>query len=234
MAFFRMKVLAAAMAAAALLITSCTTVNKLGMYRFQGSTLAADMPLPPEPKLDINYDVTLDSKNPVYSALSVVSNLSKASQAEKVTVLMKGALADVNVPDIVLRESSAACASALGADQAGQGAPSDFLLGLEIRDWGIRADSPGSVVSLHIRLTASLVHQRDRDLAWRREISVDQPANPSMFGLGQIAGNIVTAEVLSRMTEQDLARGFRELALEASRSVARRLDRDVFDARALK
>ena len=42
---------------------------------------------------------------------------------------------------------------------------------------------------------------------------MDQPADPEMFGIGNILGNMVTATVLSNMTEDDLARGFKELAI---------------------
>jgi hypothetical protein len=60
---------------------------------------------------------------------------------------------------------------------------------------------------------------------------VNDPASPAMFGLGRIVGNMVTATILSEMSEEDLARGFTELALRSARSVARQLENDLTSAR---
>ena len=226
------KILAvAACAAVAALLASCATVNRLDSYDFQGATLAADMRTPPEPRVDIHYDVTVNERMPVYSALSVMTNLAKAGQAEKASDAMRGALASVDVPDILLRESYAACAAALDAEQEYQRMRADYVLVISIHDWGIQAHSFGSAVSLHIRLTAGLYRTAGGDLIWRRDLTVNDPASPAMFGLGQIVGNMVTATVLSEMSEEDLARGFTELALRSARSVARQLEKDLSSSR---
>ena len=69
------------------------------------------------------------------------------------------------------------------------------------------------------------------ELAWRREITVDQPADPDMFGIGPIIGNMVTATVLYNMTQDDLVRGFKQLASMTARRVARDLEDDLDYAR---
>jgi hypothetical protein len=189
------------------------------------------MATPPAPRLDIRYDVTLDRRQPVLSAFSVVTNLSKASQAEKATNAMRDALASVDVPGMILEESFAACAEAFGARPVDRRSEADFLLDLEIVQWGIEADSPGSAVALHLQLDARLYHASDREMVWRRSVSVSKPASPSMFGLGPILGDMVTAEALSNMNEHDLAEGFLELARETARAVVNKLERDFRSAR---
>ena len=221
----------AACAALAAFLASCATVNRLDSYDFAGATLAADMQTPPEPRVDVLYDVTLNARMPVYSALSVMTNLAKAGQAEKATEAMRGALASVDVPEILLRESYAACAAALDAEQEHQRMRADYVLVLSIHDWGIRAHGYGSTVSLHISLTAVLYRSAGDELLWRRDLSVNDAASPAMFGLGQVVGNMVTATVLSEMSEEDLARGFTELARRSARSVARQLEKDLSSAR---
>jgi ABC-type uncharacterized transport system auxiliary subunit len=226
------KILAVvACASLAALLASCATVNRLDGRDFQGATLAADMQTPPDPRVDVRYDVTLNNRNPVYSALSVMTNLAKAGQAEKASEAMRGALASVDVPDILLQESYAACAAALDAEMEHQGARADYMLVLSIRDWGIWAHSYGSAVSLHLRLTAGLYRSAAGELIWRRDFTVNEPASPAMFGLGQIVGNMVTATVLSEMSEENLARGFTELARRSAQSVARQLEKDLSSAR---
>jgi len=226
------KILAAAACATlAALLASCSTVNRLERYDFKGATLAADMQTPPEPRVDVSYYVALDKHTPVYSALSVMTNLAKAGQTEKAAGTMRSALASVDVPEILLRESYAACAAALDAEQEPEGMRADYVLVLSIQDWGIRAHSFGSAVSLRIHLTAGLARSAGGELIWRRDIIVNDPASPAMFGLGRIVGNMVTATILSEMSEEDLARGFTELALRSARSVARQLENDLTSAR---
>ena len=189
------------------------------------------MQTPPEPRVDVNYDVTLNERMPIYSALSVMTTIAKAGQAEKASDAMRGALASVDVPAILLKESYAACSAALDAEPERQRMRADYLLVLSIHDWGIQAHSYGSAVSLHIRLTAGLYRSAGRELIWRRDLTVNDSASPAMFGLGQIVNNMVTATVLSEMSEEDLARGFMELARRSARSVARLLEKDLSSAR---
>jgi ABC-type uncharacterized transport system auxiliary subunit len=230
----RMKTMAAGLAAAlaaALLLTGCTTVNRLNDFDFRNATLASRMRTPPEPRLDVSYRVTLDKHNVVFSALSVMTNLAKAAQAQNAEQAMNNALAMVDVPGIVLQESASACAYALDARLEDQGFGADYLLDLEIHEWGIQADTPGSVVELRMRLTASLHRSFDRELIWQRTFTASDPASPAMFGLGQIADTMVSATVLSNMTSPQLERGFRQLAEKSARTVARLLERDLSNAR---
>jgi hypothetical protein len=228
---------AASVAAASILLASCMTVNHLDRYDFEGSRLAMDMRTPPEPRLRIDYDVTLDSHNPVYSALSVVTNLAKASQAAQVRETMRAALMEVDVPEIVRAQTFSACSASLGAQQAESRHGADYVLALRIDEWGIEARSPVAAVTLHMKLVASLYPSSvgrgasEEDLAWRREVTVDQPADPEMFGIGPILGNMVTATVLSEMTEENLTRGFRELGSLTARRVAMILEKDLDRAR---
>jgi hypothetical protein len=219
------------LAAAAVVLSSCMTVNRLDRYDIAGSRLAVDMRTPPEPRLDVDYSVTMDSNSVVISALSVMSNLAKANQAHRAREVMREALMDVDVPGIIRTESFAACAASLGAEQVSIKGQADYVLALHMDEWGIDARSPFSAVSLRIRLVASLYPAAGGELAWRREVTVDQPADPDMFGIGNILGNMVTATVLYNMTEEDLARGFKELASRTAKHVALVLERDLDRAR---
>jgi ABC-type uncharacterized transport system auxiliary subunit len=217
--------------AAALVLASCETTNKLAMYNFEGARMASEMRTPPPPRLDIRYNVTLDSKNAFYSSLSVLTNIAKATQAQKAEQAMRDALSSVDVPGIILQESAAACANALGTTAEERRSQADYVLTLDIREWGIEADSPGSAVKLRVRMTARIVDRRTDDLAWRRDLSVAEPASPQVFGLGQIVGNMVTATALSNMNADELQSGFLELARKAAATVARLLERDLDRAR---
>jgi hypothetical protein len=219
------------LAAAAFVLSSCMTVNRLDRYDLTGSRLAVDMRTPPDPQLNVDYNVTMDSRSPVISALSVMSNLAKAGQANRARDVMRDALRQVDVPQIIRAESFSSCAASLGAEQVDSKRRADWVLAIQMEEWGIDARSPFSAVSLRVRLVASLYPAAGGELAWRREVTVDQPADPDMFGIGNIVGNMVTATVLSKMTEEDLARGFRQLASRTAKRVAMSLERDLDHAR---
>ncbi len=224
------SMLGAGLAASFLMIAGCTTVNHLDLYDFEGARLAVDLRTPPEPQLRIDYDVQMNG-SPVIEALSVMSNLAKANQAVRARQLMRSALVDVDVPGIVREESFKACAASLGTEQVPSIRSSDYVLALKIDEWGIEARSPVAAVSLHMKLLASLYPRKSDELAWRRQITVDQPADPEMFGVGNIVGNMVTATVLYDMTVEDLTRGFKELAFLTARRIAFELEGDLDRAR---
>ena len=219
------------LAALGILLAGCATTNRLSRFDFKGSTLAVDMPLPPAPRMQVRYEVSLDRRDPVYSAFSVLTSMAKATQAERARQNMEEAVSEVDVPDLIAKESFRACAAVLGAQPEDNPAGADFLLVLSIHDWGIDAGSPVSTVSLRMRLTASLYGLRGSELAWRRELSVHDDASPAMFGLGPVVGNIVTATELSELSVDELAQGFTELGRNVAHSISRELREDLASAR---
>jgi hypothetical protein len=229
-AVFRTTAIVATIAAS-LLLASCASVNRLNAYNFQGARLAVDMPMPPAPRLNVQYDVTLDKHNIVFSALSVMTNLAKANQAQLAENVMRDGLASIDVPGMIRDETFSACAFALGSERGDSFRDADFILSLDMTEWGMEARNASTAVSLYIRLKAQLYEGMSRDLVWSRTITVEQAASPAMFGLGQLIGNMVTATVLSNLTPDQLAAGFTELARETSRKVARVLSRDIERAR---
>jgi hypothetical protein len=61
--------------------------------------------------------------------------------------------------------------------------------------------------------------------------SVDVPASPQMFGMGEIGADILTAAMLATLTVEQLEEGFRLLARESGRTVVRLLEGDLYRAR---
>ena len=227
----RRAAVAAAGFALALALAGCATVNRLDPAELWGSRLSARMATPPRPRMQVSYDVTIDSRRPVRSALSVLTNLAKASQAEKADRAMREALDRVDVPDIVFNESFTSCAAMIGATAVDAADRADYSLDLDITDWGIRAEGPGSPVTLHMAIQASLLRAMDGAVLWERHLTVDEPASPGMFGLGDIVGTMVTATALSDMSPETLADGFRAMARNTARGVTRLLQKDLERAR---
>jgi len=219
------------LAVAAALLASCATVNRLDDIRLDGASLASVLAPPPPPSLDTWYDLGIDTGNPIGTVLRVGSSIVMAAEAEKAGERMREALDEVDVPAVVLEESSARCARALGADRVEETRDADFVLDLEVEEYGIDAPSWGGAVALQIDLTVRLYERRSRDLVWRRHVSVDQRATPEVFGLPAAAENIFTAAMLASLSTEEMVQGFQALAHDAARIVGNTLERDLRKAR---
>jgi len=220
-----------AVAAAAMVLTSCTTINRLGEFDLQGRTMAAEMRLPPEPRMDVNYQVKIDLSNPIGTALNVGSNIAKAANANRVDSLMRDALQVVDVPGMVRDESYSTSLSVLGAQEEEDPVAADYLLDFDIHKWGIHAGSWTSAVSLRMKLTAILYSNAEKTIVWRRDIEVERDATPEMFGLDSTIGNFVTTAALASLSEEDLQNGFDQLARDTALTISRTLQNDLYDAR---
>lgn len=213
------------------LLASCTTVNRLNRHSIENATIAANLRVPPEPRLAVSYSIVFDSRNPIGTALSIGSNIAVAAQASRVDNRMREALLSIDVPRIVLDETYSAASKALDARMVSRKYQADYLLDVDVREYGIRADSPRGAVRLYMRMTARLYHNRSGELVWRRNVSFEDRASPTMFGFGDIFGNVVTAGALSELSTQAIADGFEQLAMQSSRELARKLERDLYEVR---
>jgi hypothetical protein len=218
-------------AAAAVILASCVTVNRLEDIRLDNPALASVLEPPPPPSLDTWYDLSIDTGNPIGTVLRVGSSIDMAAEAEKAAKRMREALDEVDVPGVVLEESSARSARALGAAQVDDTRDADFVLDLEIEEYGIDAPSWNAAVSLDLRVTARLYERGSRDLVWRRHISVAQRASPDVFGLPSAAETIFTAAMLASLSTEEMVRGFENLAHYTARAVGDALERDLWKAR---
>lgn len=222
--------LAAALAATTIAV-SCATVNELDKHDFRGATLAGEMQQPPPLTIDMNYNVRIDSDNPVGTALSIGTNLAKASVAKDLNKRLDAALSDVDIPQIVYDDAYNGCVQALRVTPVQRADRADYLFDLEVREYGVRASSYGSAVWLEMEVTARIYDERARELIWRRRIDVEQRVSPYVFGLPDVVGEFVTIGILSELNEEQLTDGFTRLAEQTGREIASILKRDLYRPR---
>ena len=211
-------------------VASCSTVNELSEYKFGGTTVAGTMRTPPEPEIDGNYNVRIDADNPVLTFASVATNLAKANQIEKVEERMVGALRQVDVPQLVWEETYTRCTRSLASEPVKSVSDSDYIFDLEIRSYGLEADSANAAVKIVIATTARLYATVDRRLIWQRKISVRDPLSPEVFGAGTVVDTVITTAALAGLTEDQLAEGFRGASRAVAYKIARELEEDIYAA----
>ena len=223
--------LAAATCAASLLAVSCSSVNHLDGYSFSGARLGAEVVKVSEPRMEVSFPDTHPRYGDVLgTALHVLTGIALANQASRVDDTMRAALQEADMPGLVRAEALRACSRALGAEPQESTGSADYVLSLELDDWGISARSGSGGISLRMNVTATLYHSLG-GVVWRRVVSIEEPARPDMFGIPGIIGDMVTTTELSEMTDMDIVRGFTELARHVARRTSRLLEDDLDDAR---
>ena len=206
-------------------------MNRLGEFDLQGKTMAVEMRIPPEPEMNVHYNLKVDFSNLFETAINVGSTLAENANAQRVELLMRQALDAVDVPGTVREQSYATCLTVLDAQREDDPANAEYLLSFDIHKYGIKAGSWSSAVKLRVKLTVSLYHMGESAVVWRRDIDVDRQATPAMFGLEATLGNVVTTFALASLSEEDLQNGFDALAQDTALTVARTLQSDLYDAR---
>ena len=212
----------------ALFISSCATVNHLEEYSFGGTKIAGTMRTPPEPGIDGNYNVHVDMQNPVLTFASVATNLAKANQLDKVEDKMYAALQQVDVPGTVYEETYKRCAVSLASEKVASVKDSDYIFDLEIRNYGLSADSHGSAVRIEIETTARVYATADRRLIWERRVNVRDPLSAEVFGLHDVLDTLISTAVIADLTEEQLVKGFTASARRVAYEIAGKLEDDIY------
>ena len=215
----------------AVLATGCASRNVLAEYQFRGRTLGARMRTPPEPRVMADISLRVDSRDPVGTVFRLGTGIAKAAQVAAAQERMEKALQAVDLPGEVRRTALEECAYVLAADPVGRASEADYLLDLEIREYGIEAKSWNSQALFTMELSVELRDAVDGGLIWRAHLSERSPIAPSLFSVGGAVGNMVTAVSLSELSEEDIGRGLMKLAARVATRSADLLERDLSRAR---
>jgi hypothetical protein len=213
------------------LLSGCASAGLLGEYRFRGGALSGRMRTPPEPRVFADYSIRLDRDDPVGSVLSVGTSIAKAAGVRAAQQRLTRALEAVDVPEEIRWSALEECARALGCEAVRRADDSDFLLSLDIREYGIDASSGNASAEFRVDLVATLADSADGREIWRTRVREQLPISPAVFGLGGSMGNVVSAATLAELSEAEIGQGLMKLARSVAYRVADRLVRDLRRAR---
>ena len=213
------------------LLAACVTLNRLDEFRFEDRTMAAIILSPPRAEVFTSSGYWIDSEDIVGTALRVGSSLIVEAEAEKAQERMDRALGMVDLAEIIRARTLQAGAEILRCRPTDNVDQADLLFDIEIREYGIDAQSGEAGLSFRMNVQVALLSTGDRSIVWRRRISENEPISPSVFGAGEAAGNVVSVVFLSQLTEEEMAEGFEALAREAGDRIASRLHEDFVKAR---
>ena len=214
-----------------LFFTGCSTINHLEDYNIQGSAIAMDMMIPPEPTVNVDYGNVDFSGDPLLAAVQLGTNVVKSGEANKAEAKLKRALDGLYIPEYAAELTFDRIVKMLDGRMVNRFSEADIILEIDINDYGIEAYSYGGEVSMFFSMTARFYHIADNEIIWQRRINVEREITPGFFGFDQIVGNVVTIASLNNLEEEELAEGFQAMTHEIMQETVNDLRSDLRKAR---
>jgi hypothetical protein len=211
--------------------TSCVSTGRLGEFNLQGRRMAAVMKAPPRAEVFADSAIWINPHDVMGTVLRAGSAIAKQVEAQEVRDLMRDAVAQAQIPEQIRRRILEKGAQILKCEPVRELEQSEVFFDLEIRRYGVDAGSPFANVEFVIDIKARLRDTRTGDGIWRASISEREPVSPSVFGLGDIVGNVVSAAVLAELSEEEIVTGLKLLADDAADRVSIRLQEAYLESR---
>jgi hypothetical protein len=215
--------------AAALLLGSCVSVNHLDEYRFEGSTMAPTIWAPEFADVHLSRGNIPGSEDSVLlGILEIGANVAVGIQEQKLETRLNEILRGDDLALALETEFVPDTAAMLGAMTVDRFADADYLLEVEVREYGLT--SAGGV-HMEISVDARIIHRFSGQTAWRRRLSVSEPASPGYFGINEYLGTAISVAALEQLSDEALQNGFDRLSRQAAANLSERFRRDYFKAR---
>ncbi|HKJ84994.1 MAG TPA: hypothetical protein VKA06_02905 [Spirochaetia bacterium] len=212
------------------LLGACAS-TELAYHSFEGEPLRLVVRVAPDARVDADYFVTIDPNNPVGTIISIGSSVAKASQVESAQRKMDVALRELDVRSIMEDEVGGYFEDVMEMRLTDSRRDASYYLSVEVREYGIEASGPGSSVEFVLSGSAELYDTATDDRIWRERFARSLQVSPAFFGLPSSAGNVVSAAMLSELTEEQIASGIERVTRDAAWEVGREFEDDLYRAR---
>ena len=208
---------------------ACGGGNRLAEYDFAGGALAlVDLGTPRPVLLTGEMDVETE-EGALEAVLDAGSRVAKEASARKARSRLDSAARRVDMGEMMADRILERGSRYLGTRPVEAEAEADFLLELDVRDYGIDARS-GRDARLFVVADVILLERETGREIWSTEVRGRDRLVPSVEGV-DLPPDIFTAGGLTRISVDDFERILRGLADVSADAVADRLREDLRDAR---
>lgn len=220
------------LAAVAIVATlgACAT-NKLEGHTFEGEPLRLIVRVAPDARVDADYFVSIDSSNPIGTALSIGTTIAKASQVEKAQAKTDAAMRELNMEAILEDEVGGYFADVMEMRITDSRRAASYLLNVFVDEYGIEASGPGSSVEFVLRGKAQMYDNTVDQLIWEERFRRSEQFSPGLFGLPASAGNVLSAAMLNELTEEEIAAGIEQVTRDAAWEISSEFEEDLYRSR---
>ncbi len=228
--FSRLSILPVVVAVGAVLLTQCGSSNKLHNYQFNERTIATQMLTPPAPIVFSDSFIWIDKDDPIGSVLRIGTTIAKEIEASKVRARLDSAMQQVDIPLLVEDMVAEKGAKVLRCQNIAEPKKADFLLDIDIKKYGIEAESWFATTRFRMEIEVTLVDNAATARIWKKKVKENLKIAPTIFGLGQSINNVVTAAALANLSVDEIAAGLRSLAETAADRIVKKLQQDLYKA----
>jgi hypothetical protein len=229
MARYPVSIRISAVASVAMLAAACGSINHLADFDLRDATLEGVYDVPPVPEVLTGFFVVGDPREPVDFLIRTASRVALEVEAEELKAKLDSAVvrtdAAARLADRTLQRSARHLGMRTVTDHA------DFLLEVNVDQWGIRADSWDAAAYFYVTARASLLERSTGTTAWSVEVGENQILTAQALGLLRGARDAVSAAALASLSVDELVRALEQLADYCSDELTRRLQEDLDEAR---
>lgn len=215
------------------LVGGCQSAGRLAEYDFAGSTLTTVYDLPPYPEVLTGPYFPGHPRDPIHALMRVGTTVAKEVAASGLRERLDSASLNVDVAARLSERLGTRSARLLRAELVPDQTSADFILEVQVRDYGIDATDWQAATHLFVDAQVLLLDGTDGSEIWESHVRERDPVMPQIFGGGRahIARDIVTAAVLADMSEQEIGRALEAIADYAADRISERLRGSLEEAR---
>lgn len=218
--------------AALVAASACASSNILHEYDYQNSTLAAVSQIPAHPEvLTGPYFFGRSTGDPMRDIVRLGARVYREVEARSIRERLDSATALVDVGYTLEDRTLERAARYLGSSPVTEVDDADYLLELDVREYGIDAESWEAAAHFYIEADAVLLHAESGTEIWRAEIEESERIAPLVFGRRSTVRDVVTATALGNLSVEEIVDVLEGLADYSARAITDRLRDDLRDAR---
>jgi hypothetical protein len=204
--------------------------HHLGEYSFAERSLGLVYVATPAPVLYTgSYGISRDD-DPMTAVMRAGAGVAKSVEARKANARLDSANARLNVADVLAKRTVERAGRYLGMRSAGPTEVADFVLEIQMRNFGIDA-SGASAAYLYTNAEAVLLERRTGREIWSAKVHGTDRLTPAVYGANRVPGTIITAGTLTTVSVADFQAALDQLATLSSTVIADRLRAALRDAR---
>ena len=204
--------------------------SRLGEYDFDDATLAVIVNQPATPQVETGGWFWVDPGNVIASAARAGAAVAREVSAGRAQERMYRAMERVDVGTLVAERTRDRSAVYLHARPVDATDAADYLLDVWIHDYGIEADSWDAAVYFRMKADVTLIDAATGRRIWKQRVKARDPVTGPTF-IDPVVDDILTADALSRLSEDEMVAAFEQLADLTADKFTRELREDLQRAR---
>ncbi len=209
----------------------CASGNQLRDYEFSDATIAGVYDLPPGPEVLTGPYFYGHGDDPIQALLRAGSRIAAEVQAESVRDKIDAANDRVDAPARLADRTLDRTSRILGATPTTEVAAADYLLEVNVRDYGIDAEGWDAAAHFFINADAVLLERATGVEVWSARVREDQILTPQVIGQGRTTRDVISAAALAILSVDELTLALERLSDYCADEITGKLRADLLEAR---